>query len=148
MNKLDLQTSFQEGTHSYKGDLLYSRWLSGKESTCECRRHRVASLIPRLGRSPGVGNGTLLQDSCLENSMDRGAWRVRVHGVVESDTTEHAHTLYFKINSFRTVITNANPLHLCHILLATGSHRVGFMRSRLGSVHHNVFIISYYYVFY
>ena len=31
-------------------------------------------LIPVLGRSPGVGNGNLLQYSCLENSMDRGAW--------------------------------------------------------------------------
>ena len=38
-------------------------------------------LIPGLGRSPGVGNGTPLQYSCLENSMDRGAWRATVHGV-------------------------------------------------------------------
>ena len=30
--------------------------------------------IPRMGRSPGVGNGKLLQYSCLENSMERGAW--------------------------------------------------------------------------
>ena len=30
--------------------------------------------IPGLGRSPGVGNGSLLQCSCLENTMDRGAW--------------------------------------------------------------------------
>ena len=32
-------------------------------------------LIPGLGRSPGEGNGNLLQYSCLENSMDRGAWQ-------------------------------------------------------------------------
>ena len=32
-------------------------------------------LIPGLGRSPGEGNGNLLQYSCLENSMDRGSWR-------------------------------------------------------------------------
>ena len=38
------------------------------------------------GRSPGVGNGNLLQYSCLESSMDRGAWWV--HRVTESDTTE------------------------------------------------------------
>ena len=33
-----------------------------------------AGLISGLGRSPGVGNGNLLQYSCLENSLDRGAW--------------------------------------------------------------------------
>ena len=37
--------------------------------------------IPGVGRSPGVGNGNPLQYSCLENSMDRGAWRATVHGV-------------------------------------------------------------------
>ena len=37
--------------------------------------------IPGLGRSPGVGNGKPPQYSCLENSMDRGAWQATVHGV-------------------------------------------------------------------
>ena len=45
-------------------------------------------LIPGLGRSPGEGNGNPLQDSCLENPMDGGAWWATVHGVTESDTTE------------------------------------------------------------
>ena len=44
--------------------------------------------IPGLGRSPGRGHGNQLQDSCLENPMDRGAWWATVHGVTESDTTE------------------------------------------------------------
>ena len=35
---------------------------------------RDSGSVLRLGRSPGVGNGSLLQYSCLENSMDRGAW--------------------------------------------------------------------------
>ena len=38
-------------------------------------------LIPGLGRSPGEGNGNALQYSCLENPMDRGAWRATVYGV-------------------------------------------------------------------
>ena len=40
--------------------------------------------IPGLGRSPGVGNGSLLLYSCLENPMDRGAWQATVHGVTQS----------------------------------------------------------------
>ena len=40
--------------------------------------------IPGSGRSPGVGNGNPLQCSCLENFMDRGAWRATVHGAAES----------------------------------------------------------------
>ena len=41
-------------------------------------------LIPGLGRSPGGGKGNPLQDSCLGNPMDRGAWRATVRGVTES----------------------------------------------------------------
>ena len=54
---------------------------------------REAGLIPRLGRSSGVGNGNPPQYSCLENSMDRGDWQPIVHGVAESDineATQHA----------------------------------------------------------
>ena len=40
--------------------------------------------IPGVGRSPGEGNGKPLQYSCLENPMDRGAWRATVHGVAKS----------------------------------------------------------------
>ena len=39
-----------------------------------------------LGRFPGEENENSLQDSCLENSMDRGAWRATVHGVSKSRT--------------------------------------------------------------
>jgi len=42
--------------------------------------------IPESGRSPGGGNGNPLQYSCLENSMDRGAWWATVHGVAKSQT--------------------------------------------------------------
>ena len=63
------------------------RWLSGKESACSCRRHRKCRIDPC--RSSGEGNGNPLQDSCWENSMDRGAWWATLHGGhKESDTTE------------------------------------------------------------
>ena len=45
-----------------------------------------SGLIPELGRFPGEGNGNPLQYSCLENSMNRGAWRATVHGVAKSQT--------------------------------------------------------------
>ena len=63
-----------------------NRWHRGKESACQgrrCRRHRFH---PGLGRPPGEGNGNTLQYSCLENPMDRGAWRTIVQGVAKSRT--------------------------------------------------------------
>ena len=48
---------------------------------------RDVDLIPGLGRSPGGGNGSPFQHSCLENSEDRGAWWATVHGFAESDRT-------------------------------------------------------------
>ena len=45
-----------------------------------------SGLIPGLERSPGKGNGNLFQYSCLENSMDRGAWQTIVHGVTKNQS--------------------------------------------------------------
>ena len=42
--------------------------------------------VPGLGRSPGGGHGNPLQYSCLENPVDRGAWRATVHGVTKNWT--------------------------------------------------------------
>ena len=50
----------------------------GRESACNAGD---LGSIPRLGRSPGEGNGNPLHYSCLENVMDRGAWGATVHGV-------------------------------------------------------------------
>jgi len=47
--------------------------------------------IPESGKSPAVGNGNPLQYSCLENSMDRGAWWATVHGLEQSWTRLSAH---------------------------------------------------------
>ena len=55
----------------------------GKASACNVGD---PDLIPGLGRSPGEGNGNPLQYSCLENSMDWGAWWATVHGITEGQT--------------------------------------------------------------
>ena len=66
-----------------------------KESACQYGRHKDMSSISGLGRSPREGNGIPLQYSCLENSIDRGAWQPAVHGVAELDMTEHTHKAIF-----------------------------------------------------
>ena len=60
------------------------QWYSGKKSSCQCRRRNRRG----WGWCPGSRNGNLLQYSCLENPMDRGAWWATVHVVPkELDTT-------------------------------------------------------------
>ena len=54
---------------------------------------RDTGLIPGSGRSPGGGHGNPLQYSCLENSMDRGAWWAAVHGIAKSRTWLSMYTL-------------------------------------------------------
>ena len=57
--------------------------LDGKESAYNAGDQ---GWIPGSGRSPGEGNGYLLQYSYLENSMDRVAWRATAHGVAKGQT--------------------------------------------------------------
>ena len=60
-----------------------------KESTYNTGDPGDTGSVPGLGRSPGEGNGSSLQHSCLENSMNRGAGRARVHRVTKQwHTTE------------------------------------------------------------
>ena len=64
---------------------------------------RDGVVIPWAGRSSGVGNSSPLQYSCLENPMDRGAWRATVCGIIKSRTRlsvracAHTHTHTHKI---------------------------------------------------
>ena len=55
----------------------------GKASACNAED---PGSIPGSGRSPAEGNGNPLQYSCLENSMDGGAWWATVHGITKSQT--------------------------------------------------------------
>ena len=63
--------------------ILFPNGSDGKESACN---GGDSGSIPGSGRSPGEGHGNPLQCSCLENSMDRGAWWATVHGVTKSQT--------------------------------------------------------------
>ena len=60
--------------------------ISGRESAYNARDAEEVSSIPESGRSPGGGIGNPLQYSCLENSVDIGAWRATVHTVTKSWT--------------------------------------------------------------
>ena len=57
-----------------------------KNSPANARDIRDMGSVPRSGRSPGGGHGDPLRYSCLENPMDRGAWRATVHSVAKSQT--------------------------------------------------------------
>ena len=60
--------------------------LVGRNPLADAGDIRDVGSIPGLGRSLGGGHGNLFQYSCLENPMDRGAWRAIIHGVTKSQT--------------------------------------------------------------
>ena len=72
------------GSEDAKMSMLHFGFLGGsrgKEYTCNIGD---LGLIPELGIFPGKGTGYPLQYSCLENSMDRGAWWATVHEVAKN----------------------------------------------------------------
>ena len=66
---------------------------------------RDKGLIPGLGRSPGKGNGNPCQYSCLENSMERGAWLATVHGVTKS-WHDWATNTFFSLRAYHSSVQN------------------------------------------
>ena len=71
--------------------------------------------IPKLGSSPGEGNGYPLQRSCLENSMDRGAWQAIVHGVIKNQTRlndSHTHTNHMQTEVRSEKRASEDPLYM------------------------------------
>jgi hypothetical protein len=72
----------------------YSVYSGGSDGKASALNTGDLGSIPGLGRSPGEGNGNPLQYSCLENSMDGGAWWATVHGVVKSWTQLSGFTFF------------------------------------------------------
>ena len=92
---LNWEDPLEKGWATHSSILGLPSWLSWQRTTCNARD---LCLIPRLGRSPGEGNGYPYQYSGLENSMD-----CIIHGVAESDTTEQLSvSSKTKINEFIT----------------------------------------------
>ena len=82
--KVKKKKKFIRNQSSEKSEILpycFPGGSDGKESACNAGD---LGSIPGSRRFPGGGNGNLLQYSCMENSVDRGAWRAMVHGVTKS----------------------------------------------------------------
>ena len=82
--------------------------------------------IPGSGRTPGEGNGTPLQYSCLENPMDRGAWQATDHGVTKSQTRLNIYVQTCKTNSvqyngLQSKVSCFAEDPGCHMLKGTGN---------------------------
>ena len=71
-----------------------------------------AGPIPGSGRSPAEGNGNPLQHSCLENPMDRAAWRATVHGVAKSQTRLSDFT--FLLSTGKIEVPHFNSYEMFH----------------------------------
>ena len=91
------------------------------------------SSIPGSGTSPGEGNGNLLQYPCLENPMDRGAWKAVVYGVADGQTRLSDFTFTFHFPALEKEMATHSTVLAWRIpgmvepggLPSLGSHRVG-----------------------
>ena len=89
--------------------------------------------IPGSGRSPGEGNGTPLQYSCLTNTIDGGAWWAAIHGVTKSWTQLSDFTYTFHFHALEKEMATHSSVLAWRIpgtgepggLPSMGSHRVG-----------------------
>ena len=84
------------------------RWLSGKESTCRCMGGRRCGSHPWVGKIPWRRKWQPLQDSCLENYMDRGAWWTIVH-VVENGWTQLSTHIHAYANACTSSVDETLP---------------------------------------
>ena len=91
-----------------KNDILSSLGFpggaSGKEPICQCRRCQRHSFDLWVRKIPGVGNGNLLQCSCLEKS--RGTWQATVHGVTKELDTNKGLSTHASLILLNTVLVS------------------------------------------
>ena len=86
-------------------------WLSTKETACQCSRFRKWGFDPWAVRPPGGENSNPFQYSCLDNSMDGGAWQATVHRITKSWTWlrdwahTHTHWVVIDYHSFSPHVT-------------------------------------------
>ena len=103
-----------------EGGEVYDSWLS-------------RLFLCLISQNSGEGNGTPLQYSCLENPMDRGAWKAAVHGIADGQTrlsdftfTFHFHALEKEMATHSSVLAWRIPgMREPGGLPSMGSHRVG-----------------------
>ena len=104
-------------------------------------RYRSQQIWPLQGRQHEEGNGHSLQYSCLENTMDRGAWWAAVHGVAKSRTRLSDFTFTFPFHALEREMATHSSVLAWRIpgmaepsgLLSMGSHRVGHNWSDLAA---------------
>ena len=90
---------------------FFAGWLSTKETACQCSRCRKWGFDPWAVRSPGGENSNPFQYSCLDNSMDGGAWQATVHRITKSWTWlrdrahTHTHWVVIDYHSFSPHVT-------------------------------------------
>ena len=80
-----------------------SGFPGGSDSKESAHNAGSPSLTPGSGRSPGEGNGNLLQYSSLENPMDRGAWWATVHRIAKCQTQLSGYTFFLSDRIVRRV---------------------------------------------
>ena len=101
---------------------------------------RDMGLIPGRGRSPGVGNGNPLQYTCLENSMDRGAWCTIVHAAAKSRTRRSNWELYIPLYGYMTIYL---PILRCWHFVLSKFWLLGIMQPWTG-----LYMLCFLYLFF
>ena len=118
LQSMELQKS-QTGLSDWTKLNWVTWWL--KEFTCNAAYAGDTSSIPGLGRSPRGGHGNLLQSSCLESPMDRGAWRVTVHRFAQNWTQLKRLSTHVRVSFYLIILlVIIGPVQIfpvCHALL-------------------------------